>query len=95
MLEKAFIISFIVMAIWGTMLNGMIFGKLGNYIVNSLPEWISKPLCDCFFCMTAWYGTAIYWIIWGNSGKEWVIVVILAMGINITIGLLTKLIKTE
>ena len=95
MLEKIVIVALIVIAIWGTMLNGMIFGFLGNWIVEKFPIWISKPLCDCFFCMSAWYGTALYWIIWGNSVKEWIIVVISAMGMNVIIGLITKLIKTE
>jgi hypothetical protein len=32
--------------------------------------------------MTFWYGTAAYWIFWGESVKEWVIVVNSAMGIT-------------
>ncbi len=95
MIEKIVIVSLMVMAIWGTMLNGMIFGFLGNWIVEKFPEWISKPLCECNVCMVPYYGSVAYWLIWGKSGKEWAIVVIGAMGVNVVIGLITKLIKTE
>jgi len=95
MLEKIVIVALVVVAIWGTMLNGMIFGILGNWIVDKFPVWLSKPLCDCVFCMTAWHGSLIYWLIWGESGKEWGIVVISAMGINAMFAVATKLIKTE
>lgn len=80
MLDKIIIISLIVIAIWSTMLNGMIFGKFGNWSDRVLPKWLNKPLSECVICMTMYYGSAAYWLIWGNSVKEWVIVVIAAMG---------------
>lgn len=81
MLEKSVIIALLVIAVWATYLDQMIFGKLGNYIVDKFPKWLSKPLVDCPICQTPWYGSLFYWLIWGNSGKEWIIVVISAMGI--------------
>ncbi len=95
MLEKIVIISLLVIAIWATMLPTMILGFLGNWIVDKFPEWISKPVCDCVVCMVPYYGSALYWLIWGNSGKEWGIVVISAMGLNVVFAISTKLIKTE
>lgn len=79
MLEKAVIIAFIVIAIWATMLYGMIFGFVRELF--KLPMWLQKPIYECVICMTAWYGSIAYWLFWGNSVKEWVIVVISAMGI--------------
>lgn len=90
MLEKAAVISFIVIAIWATMLYGMIFGFVRNWFVKwegekpvyMVPKWLCKPIFECVICMTFWYGTAAYWLIWGESVKEWVIVVNSAMGIT-------------
>jgi len=82
MIEKSVIIALIVIAVWATFLHGMIFGKIGNFLSdeNKFPKWLAKPLVDCVICMTMWWGSAAYWLIWGESGKEWIIVVVSAMG---------------
>ncbi len=80
MIEKVIIIALLVIAVWAVFLDGMIFGKIGNWGANKLPKWLSKPLFDCMICMTVYYGTAAYWLIWGESVKEWAVVVIAAMG---------------
>ena len=82
MLEKIVIVALIVDAIWVTMLDGMIFGKLGNWLDAHLSEYWGKPVFDCPACMSGVYGSVIYWLIWGESGKEWVIVFIGAIGFN-------------
>lgn len=89
MLEKIIIVSFCVIAIWATLLYGMIFGFIGTWAQKlkkngkpNIPAWLQKPLFDCVICMTMYYGSALYWIYWGESVKEWVIVVIAAMGIT-------------
>lgn len=81
MIEKVFICSFIVFAIWYSMQEGEIFGRLGRWLEN-LPEWMHNPVFDCPVCMTPWYGTVIYWIVWGGSVKEWLVVIIAAMGLS-------------
>lgn len=80
--EKIFITALVTIAIWATLLNGMIFGFLGNWINEKFPKWLSKPLVECVICMTMYYGSALYWILWGNGIREWVIVVISAMGVT-------------
>lgn len=70
------------MAIWATMWEEAIFEFIRNWGDKHLPEKPRKPLYDCPVCMAPWYGTAIYWIIWGNDWKEWLIVIIAAMGLN-------------
>jgi hypothetical protein len=32
--------------------------------------------------MCFWYGTGIYWLLWGSGWVEWAVVVIAAMGLN-------------
>lgn len=81
MLAKIFITSFIVMAIYASMAEGMIFGKIRIWL-SSLNDFYKKPLYDCPICMTFWYGSAIYWLIWHKSWHEWLITVIAAMGVN-------------
>lgn len=80
MLEQAAIIAFITIAVWATMLYEMIFGWVRDK-TEHWPIWLKKPVYECPICMTAWYGTLAYWLIWGNSVKEWGIVVICGMGI--------------
>lgn len=90
MLEKIVIVALMVIAIWATMLYGMIFQFVrywatieedGKEPVHRIPKWLQKPLFDCTTCMCPYYGSIIYWAFLGNSGKEWVIVVISAMGL--------------
>lgn len=97
MLEKAIIvalttISIHVMIYW----RGMIFSFIADWfdrkkIKNNEPsskkhnhriELIEKPLFSCPICMTFWWGSGIYWVLWGNCVKEWLAVIFVAMGIN-------------
>lgn len=81
MLEKSFLVAFIVLAIHGIFYEGMIFGKVRQWLAP-LNDKIKKPLYDCCFCQTPWWGSAAYWIIWGNSWHEFIPVVLAAAGIN-------------
>jgi hypothetical protein len=81
MLEKILITALIVMFIWATMLEGMIFGKIREWFIN-LNDFYAKFVWDCPICMTPWYGSGVYWIIWGNSWQEWLIVIFAAAGLN-------------
>lgn len=82
MLVHSVIISLIVLAIHYTMQYGEIFGKLGNWFANNLPPSIHQPVFDCNVCMTPWYGSVLYVIIYGVNW-QWPIVVISAMGLNV------------
>lgn len=89
MLEKVFITSFIVFAIYATMMEGMIFEFVQKWYYKATENWsekkaefYAKPIFDCPICMTIYYGSAAYWLIYGNSWQEWLIVIIAAMGVN-------------
>jgi hypothetical protein len=90
MIEKIFIISFIVFAIWYTMKPGEIFSKFSDWLERLLPEKIHPGVFACPVCMVGWHGSALYWIIpWvdigvasENSLKQWPVAVIAAMGLN-------------
>lgn len=86
MIERIIIIALIVFAIWYSMQEGEIFGGLGRWFENHLPEAIHKPVFACHICMTPWYGTGLYFLI--PLLPEWIPVVIAAMGVN---AMLTKL----
>lgn len=81
MLEKVFLTSFFVFGIWITMQEGMIFDRLGNWIKDKFPDYVYTPTAGCPICATPWYGSLIYWIVWGSSVKEWILVIIPAMGL--------------
>lgn len=82
MIEKVFIISFIVFAIHYTLQIGEIFGKLGDWLERHLPGWLHEPVYVCPVCMAFWHGTALYWLIWAGGVKEWLVVAIAAVGLN-------------
>ncbi len=81
MLPKIFITAFIVMAIYASMAEGMIFGKVRVWFA-SVTEFWQKPLFACYICMTFWYGSAFYWVAWHKSWQEWAATVVGAMGVN-------------
>ena len=92
MIEKLLIISLLVLSVWYTLQEDQVFGKLGDWMEDYLPEAIHKPVFDCAACMCPWYGSLLYWLIpWQKIGltssslQEWPLVVIGAMGINIVI----------
>lgn len=82
MIEKVIIISFIVFAIWYSLQPDEIFGKVGDLLEDHLPEKFHPPLFACFVCMAGIYGTLLYWTIFHNGVREWLIVNISAIGFN-------------
>ncbi len=87
MLERSFIIAFIVTFIWASMLKGNIFGFIRTKVFVALSDYWKKPVFDCNICMTPWYGTAVYWLIvlsgkWESDWKDWLICIFIAGGIN-------------
>jgi hypothetical protein len=84
MLSASIIIALLVLSIHYTMQEGEIFARLGDWFNNNLPEKIHPPVFECNVCMTPWYGSVIYVLIWGVNW-QWPMVVIAAMGINVAI----------
>lgn len=62
-------ISFIIVAIWAVMLDGMILFSLRRYLSNKLDntrlEWLKMPLFDCLICMGGIYTLILYPILYG------------------------------
>jgi hypothetical protein len=91
MIEQILIISFWVFAIHYTMQHGEIFGWIGDWFSEVLPEKLHNPVFDCEVCMCPWYGSFLYIIMWKPTWHEFgiaLIVVIAATGLN---AILTKL----
>lgn len=82
MIIKIFILSFWTIGFCCTFWEGMIFEKIGNWLDDHLPEYISKPLYGCFICACFWWGSAIYFLFLYSSVQEWFLCVIAAMGLN-------------
>lgn len=53
-----------------------------------MPEWISKPWYDCPVCMTAWWGSAAYWVFFDVGWLDFLAVIVSAMGINYIVSLI-------
>lgn len=89
MLEQSIIIALLVLAIWYTMQEGEIFYGLALWFERNAPAVIHPALFECNVCMTPWYGSVIYVILWGVN-LQWPVVVIAAMGINAAINKLNS-----
>lgn len=86
MITHILVISFIVFAIWYSMLEGEIFGWLGKILFRILPSWLHDPAFDCPVCQVPYYGSLIYYIFFfTGSWQDWVLTVIGAMGLNVVI----------
>lgn len=84
MLEPIIIIALLVLAIWYTMQEGEIFGFMQAY-----SNWkIAPALFDCNVCMSPWWGSLLYVLIYGINW-QWPVVVIAAMGLNAAINKLS------
>ncbi len=76
-----------VFAIWYTYQPGEIFGRLGDWLDKHLPDKIKPAVFECAVCMCYWYGSILYWLVWGlwldtMIVAGMVVVVIAAMGMN-------------
>ena len=63
------------------MQEGEIFSRVSNWLSKVTPSAIHPALFDCNVCMTPYYGSILYVIIYGINW-QWPVVVIVAMGIN-------------
>lgn len=81
MLEQSILTCFFVFAVWATMLEGMIFGKIREVGDDVLADWVRYPLYECPICMSFWYGSVFYWIFFGESIKGWLVVIFGTMGL--------------
>lgn len=82
MLEIIPILSLFTIGYCSMFWEGMIFFQIGNWLDERIPLWLQKPLYSCFICACFWYGSALYWLVWGNSVREWFVCVLSAMGLN-------------
>jgi hypothetical protein len=86
MIEQIFIIAFLVLSIHYTMQPDEIFGKLGDWLEDYLPERIHPAVFACNVCMAPYYGSVLYWLIpWQHVLWQWPVVIIGTMGVNIIV----------
>lgn len=63
-----------------------IFGKLGDWLEDHLPDAVHPAVFGCNVCMCPWYGSVLYWLIpWHHALWQWPVVIIGAMGVNVVI----------
>lgn len=73
-----------------------IFGNLGDWLEDHLPDAVHPALFACNVCMCPWYGSVIYWLMpWQHELWQWPLVVIGAMGVNIVVNKWTPEKETE
>lgn len=92
MVEKILTISLCTIGYCCTFWQGMIFERIGDWLELSLPEWINKPLWQCYICCCMWFGSLVYWVLFGDSITQWLVCCIGAMGVN---AITNELIKND
>jgi hypothetical protein len=82
MIEKILITNWVVFAVWVSMAEGMIFDFIGDWLDRILPnKKLRLWTFDCPICMQSLYGTIFYWLWYGDSWKEWIVVIIASVGL--------------
>lgn len=90
MIERILIISLFTIGYCCTFWPGMIFEKIGEWLEDRLPDYLNKPLWQCYICTCFWVGSFLHLLLWRASFAEWLLTVIPAMGLNAVISELTN-----
>jgi len=82
MIEHALIISLTVLFVYMICTEGMIFHFVYKWFKTWLPQYLWKPIFSCPICMTPYYGTIIYLILYKISWIDWTFTITTAGGLN-------------
>lgn len=55
--------------IWGVnclFSKGHVLEKVGDWLTEKLPSWVTMPLFDCAACQSSVYGTIGFYLKWGK-----------------------------
>ena len=93
MIEKIVLIALMITAIHVSMYDGMIFGKLKDYIARALDKLhlgvLKKPLYECNVCMGGVCTLVLYPILYGF---DWYIIPVMlgVIGANVIVAAIIK-----
>lgn len=62
--------ALMIVAIWVTLQEGMIFQRIGQLLQKIPYEMIRKPLFECMICMASIHGLWIWFVFW-DGGLSW------------------------
>lgn len=98
MLEKAITISLMITAIHVCMWDGMIFGKLREWLDGVLSimgaRWLAMPLYECNICMGGIWTLVLYPILFGWDIRLFA-VMLMVIGLNVLIAGVIKYLKGD
>lgn len=83
LIEKSLVIAFLVLGAASLLWDGMLLEKLRPKLEKALPEFLQKPLFACAVCMTPWWGSLAYIILFGFDGLTMLSTIIIAFTINL------------
>jgi hypothetical protein len=69
--------ALIIMGVWTSFGEGMIFAKLGDWMEDNLHPYVNKPIFTCPQCMSSLWGGSIW--IWSGGAWQVLPVFILAL----------------
>lgn len=82
MFEKIFIVTLIVWGVHVLFWDSMILGFISRWLMYRIPVFIIKPLYACPVCMTPYYGTIVYIIMWKFDVADWGLTLFASMGLS-------------
>ena len=82
MIAHALVISLTVLFIYKTFTEGMIFHFVYKWFKTWLYKPLWKPIFSCPICMTPYYGTVMYFILYNISVLDWIFTIFTAAGMN-------------
>lgn len=87
-MDKVITISLIITAIHVTMLQGMVFSFVRDFLEKKFPEWLQKPLFSCIICMGGVWTLILYPILYQCIEINTIFVMLQVIGLNTIISIL-------
>ncbi len=87
-MDKIITISLIITAIHVSMLHGMIFYFVREWLELKLPEWLQKPLFSCIICMGGCWTVILFPLLYGYIDFRIIFVALQVIGLNTIISIL-------
>lgn len=79
--------------IWGfhaLFAKEMILERVGDWLCDRLPEWITRPVFDCPTCQSSIHGTLVYFLFVNTGLLMWPVYCVCLCGLNYLLGRFSK-----
>lgn len=90
--------ALVIFGVWFTVRPGEIFSIPASY-ADVLPEFITKPMYDCVYCMSSVWGSLVFWLYYDHTARSlacWPFYCLALCGLNrLLVAAFPKILETE